>query len=147
MWYSFETGGFYSSEIGQLIPDGAVELNAAEYLELINGVADGKCVIKGAGGKPELHDPRAGHVWACRDGQAVERAWRDMQIMSVEWMRARHRDQLEIGAPTTLTAEQYQELLQYMQALRDWPQSAEFPAQEYRPVPAEWMLAPDGDLH
>lgn len=58
MWYSFETGGFYCSEIGQLIPDGAVELNAAEYLALINGVADGKCVIKGAGGKPELHDPQ-----------------------------------------------------------------------------------------
>jgi len=71
--------------------------------------------------------------------QAAERAWRDMQIASVEWLRNRHRDQLEIGAPTTLTAGQYQELLAYMQTLRDWPQSAEFPAQEYRPQPPEWL--------
>src|SRR5690606_28386362 len=71
--------------------------------------------------------------------QTAERAWRDQQIAAVEWLRNRHRDQLEIGAPTTLTAGQYQELLQYMQDLRDWPQSAEFPAQEYRPQPPEWL--------
>lgn len=98
------------------------------------------------------HEPRPGPHHDYVDGgwvlnesrqqvaeQAAERAWRDMQIMSVEWMRDRHRDQLEIGAPTTLTAEQYQELLQYMQDLRDWPQAAEFPAQEYRPQPPEWL--------
>ena len=71
--------------------------------------------------------------------QTTERAWRDAQIASVEWMRDRHRDQAEIGAATTLTAEQYQELLRHMQALRDWPQSSVFPSQAERPQPPEWL--------
>lgn len=180
------------------MPKSSGELIGPLQIPVVPG--HGPAVPTGAIELPELPDPRAGHVWAYRDGQAVElldarstyyrtdtgervehtelgdlpdglaheprpsphhdyidgawvlnesrqqaaeqtaeRAWRDMQIMSVEWMRDRHRDQLEIGAPTTLTAGQYQELLQYMQALRDWPQSAEFPAQEYRPQPPEWL--------
>lgn len=37
---------------------------------------------------------------------------------------ARHRDQVEVGGETTLTAEQFLELLAYRQALRDWPDAA-----------------------
>lgn len=71
--------------------------------------------------------------------QADERAWRDTQIASVEWMRDRHRDQVEVGVQTTLTAAQYIELLQYIQSLRDWPQSAAFPTPADRPQPPEWL--------
>lgn len=174
------------------------ELIGPLQLQIVPG--HGVVVPTGAVELPELPAPRPGHVWACRDGRAVElldqrgtyyrtdtgervehkelgdlpdglaheprpsphhdyidgawvlnesrqqaaeqaaeRAWRDMQIMSVEWMRNRHRDQLEIGAPTTLTAGQYQELLQYMQDLRDWPQSDDFPQQERRPLQPEWI--------
>ncbi|GGU54019.1 hypothetical protein GCM10009504_08660 [Pseudomonas laurentiana] len=69
----------------------------------------------------------------------TERAWRDAELASLVWLRDRHRDQLEIGGETTLTAEQFQELLVYMQALRDWPQSELFPVIEHRPVAPPWI--------
>lgn len=68
-----------------------------------------------------------------------ERAWRDGQLLSVKWLRERHRDQLEIEATTSIDAEQFKELLVYIQALRDWPQSPDFPAIQYRPTAPEWI--------
>ncbi|NVZ50275.1 hypothetical protein HX792_08020 [Pseudomonas sp. B6002] len=68
-----------------------------------------------------------------------ERAWRDGELASLMWLRERHRDQLEISVETSLTGEQFTELLLYMQALRDWPQSPEFPDSEHRPVALGWI--------
>ncbi|MEN5255244.1 phage tail assembly chaperone [Pseudomonas protegens] len=73
------------------------------------------------------------------DPATEERNWRDVELTSVLWLRERHRDQLEIEAPTTLTAGQFKELLVYMQALRDWPQSLDFPAIQRRPAAPEWI--------
>ena len=64
----------------------------------------------------------------------TERAWRDGQLDGLVWLRDRHRDQLEIGVTTTLMPEQFAELLVFMQALRDWPQSEAFPDTSARPV-------------
>ncbi len=69
----------------------------------------------------------------------AERSWRDGELASLMWLRERHRDQLEIGRETTLSAEQFTELLEYMQDLRDWPQSPDFPDIEQRPVPPVWI--------
>jgi len=69
----------------------------------------------------------------------VARAWRDAEIARVSWLRDRHRDEVEIGDETTLTAEQYAELLAYIRTLRDWPATAEFPAEVSRPVVPEWV--------
>lgn len=63
----------------------------------------------------------------------IERSWRDAELVGCIWLRDRHRDQLELGVDTVLTAEQFTELLLYMQALRDWPQSGNFPASSKRP--------------
>ena len=49
------------------------------------------------------------------------RSFRDARINSVLWMRERHADELALGKETTLTPEQYTELLTYIQALRDLP--------------------------
>ncbi|OEC51163.1 hypothetical protein A7K61_26125 [Pseudomonas sp. AP42] len=54
-------------------------------------------------------------------------------------MRERHRDELELGSATSLTTDQYGELLAYMQFLRDWPQSTKFPTQKYRPKKPGWI--------
>lgn len=70
---------------------------------------------------------------------AAERAWRDTELSGLVWLRDRHRDQLEIGVTTTLTPEQFSELLVFMQALRDWPQSEAFPDSEQRPVAPPWI--------
>lgn len=68
-----------------------------------------------------------------------ERRWRDLELQGVAWLRERHRDQTELGSDTTLTADQYSELLTYMQQLRDWPQSDNFPDAGNRPVPPAWI--------
>lgn len=69
----------------------------------------------------------------------AERAWRDGELLGVKWLRERHRDQLEIEVATTLSGEQFTALLVYMQALRDWPQSPDFPASQLRPVAPGWI--------
>ncbi|MGC5702357.1 hypothetical protein J4P02_19345 [Pseudomonas sp. NFXW11] len=69
----------------------------------------------------------------------LERNWRDTELTSLMWLRERHRDQLEIQAPTSIDAGQFKELLVYMQALRDWPQSATFPDAQFRPLAPPWV--------
>lgn len=44
-----------------------------------------------------------------------------------EWIKFRHRDQKEANIQTTLTEEQYQEWLDYWQALRDLPNNFQNP--------------------
>ncbi|WP_449439565.1 phage tail assembly chaperone [Pseudomonas migulae] len=74
------------------------------------------------------------------DQNAVtEREWRDTELASLVWLRDRHRDQLEIEVDTTLSSEQFTELLVYMQALRDWPQSPDFPDSQHRPTAPAWI--------
>ncbi|MGY2398660.1 phage tail assembly chaperone [Pseudomonas sp. SDO5271_S396] len=70
---------------------------------------------------------------------ASERAWRDAELASILWLRERHRDQQEIGKATTLSGEQFAELLAFVQALRDWPQSPDFPDSAHRPVAPLWI--------
>ncbi|WP_313364388.1 phage tail assembly chaperone [Pseudomonas sp.] len=78
---------------------------------------------------------------AARDARQAEqeRAWRNAEVEQVKWLRERHRDEQDLQKPTTLTNEQFAELLTYLQALRDWPQSADFPAIEHRPVAPPWI--------
>lgn len=70
---------------------------------------------------------------------AAGRAWRDGAIESVKWMRERHRDEVDLGLGTRLSAVQFRELLEYLQSLRDWPLSDGFPAPESRPEPPLWI--------
>ncbi|OLS63729.1 phage tail assembly chaperone [Pseudomonas putida] len=73
------------------------------------------------------------------DQAALERAWRDRRIEDIKWLRERHRDEQDLQMTTTLTSSKFLELLAYMQALRDWPQSTEFPDQTERPVAPAWL--------
>lgn len=78
-------------------------------------------------------------------GAVSERVWRDIELNSMVWLRDRHRDQQELGVETPLTDEQFTELLAYMQALRDWPQSDAFPDSSARPVPPAFLETVRGD--
>lgn len=69
----------------------------------------------------------------------VARAWRDAEIVRVIWLRDRHRDEVEISEETTISAEQYAELLMYIKALRDWPATPDFPSEGSRPLAPEWV--------
>lgn len=74
------------------------------------------------------------------DPAIAEREWRDAEIESVKWLRERHRDEVDSSRPTTLTPVQSGELLDYVQALRDWPQSLKFPTLKYRPKKPAWIV-------
>ncbi|MBD0703088.1 phage tail assembly chaperone [Pseudomonas sp. PSB1] len=70
---------------------------------------------------------------------AAERQWRDGQLFARQWLRDRHRDEQEISKPTTLSNEQFMELLTYLQALREWPQMDVFPDPLGRPSAPDWI--------
>ena len=71
-----------------------------------------------------------------------ERLWRDAEIERVRWLRDRHRDEMDMGVPTSLSAEQFAGLLAYIQQLRTWPQATGFPDQAARPVAPDWLAMP-----
>ncbi|WP_286799877.1 phage tail assembly chaperone [Pseudomonas sp. UBA4034] len=69
----------------------------------------------------------------------LARSWRDAALDDVVWLRERHRDERELDIPTSISAAHFAELLTYIQALRDWPQTSDFPGVASRPVQPEWV--------
>ncbi|MCF5025126.1 phage tail assembly chaperone [Pseudomonas lurida] len=136
IFYSKTTRGFYNSEINVFIPEDRVQITKAEHAALLAGEAGGKLIVADENGVPYLAERLPA---TADDLAAAERKWRDGELSSVMWLRERHRDQQEIGGDTTLSAAQFAELLLYMQALRDWPQSANFPDIEQRPLVPAWI--------
>ncbi|WP_085581508.1 MULTISPECIES: hypothetical protein [unclassified Pseudomonas] len=72
--------------------------------------------------------------------RAQEKAWRESVLADTQWLMARHRDEQELGRAPTLAAPQYLALLQYRQALRDWPGAGA----TQRPAAPPWLGADGG---
>ena len=53
------------------------------------------------------------------------RSVRDTYINNIEWRVSRYRDQTELQIETSDTRETYHQILEYMQYLRDYPESSE----------------------
>ncbi|ATR83771.1 phage tail protein [Pseudomonas sp. HLS-6] len=134
-YYSKSTGSTYIAGLHGSMPADAVEITDELYMAVIGNPPTGKARAHDERGLPYLVDAPE----VAPDPAAQERQWRDAELASVMWLRERHRDQLEIEAPTSIDAEQFKELLVYMQALRDWPQSEQFPMIEHRPVAPPWI--------
>lgn len=115
------------------IPSGAVLIDAERWYEVTQNIgytwhfSDDRVLSKHPKIVP-LEDPAR-----------FERERRDTELAAVIWLRERHRDQKEIGFDTALSDAQFEELLLYMQALRDWPQSPNFPDIEHRPLAPAWI--------
>ena len=75
------------------------------------------------------------------DPARAARDERDLRIASVRPLVDRHRDQVDLDLPTTLTPAEYLAVLQHIQALRDVPQQPGFPAD------IEWPALPAGILN
>ncbi len=137
IYYSPSTPGFFSAVIyrKEQMPSDVVAISLEQHQALMLGESLGKLITLNEKGVPVLSEPVEKPV----DVSAKEREWRDAQLQSAMWLRERHRDQQEIGGSTTLSNDQFAELLVYMQALRDWPQSPEFPDSEHRPIPPAWI--------
>jgi len=135
IFFCAETGGFYlpGMQPAALV---CVEISNATHVELRAQNSAGKIISAGVDGAPIAIDPLPPSE---EQMAAKERAWRDVQLSLAAVTRDRHRDQVEIGAETALSSEQFTELLVYMQALRDWPQSSAFPDGEYRPPAPDWF--------
>lgn len=133
--YSKTTQTTYLRGLHTAIPEDAVEIPEALYLSVIANPAPGMVRAHDENGLPYLIDAPE----VVLDPATQERQWRDAELSSVMWFRERHRDQLEVEAPTTLTSEQFKELLVYVQALRDWPQSVDFPDVQHRPAAPPWI--------
>ena len=133
MFYSAMTGGFYGDATD--LPEGAVEISEDLYKSLLEGQASG-FIVANPEGFPVLMDPppRPPEAYA-----AIERTWRDEQLSITDGVVSRHRDELEDDADTTLTAEQYAGLQLYRRALRNWPESGEFPLIDHRPTAPSWL--------
>jgi hypothetical protein len=138
-YYSKTTGCTYLASVhGANMPADVVPIAEERFLSVIGNPTQGKIRGHDAQGLPILIDPLPP---TAEELSVRERYWRDTEIERVKWLRERHRDQLDIGEQTTLTPEQFNELLVYMQALRDWPQSPDFPDSQRRPSIPDWIAA------
>lgn len=143
-FYSSSTGGVYRKGVHGDIPADALAISDTTYTACFaETLAPGKVVMPGQDGMPQIVDMPI----ASPDPATLERLWRDGELASVMWLRERHRDQVEIEADTTLSTDQFKSLLVYVQALRDWPQSPEFPDRERRPVALAWLSEQQNPAH
>ncbi|CAH0297388.1 phage tail assembly chaperone [Pseudomonas brassicacearum] len=138
LYSSKTTGGFYDDAIhsAEQIPLDAVEITQKLHAELHEGQSMGKRISSDEDGYPILVDPPAQSPEFLA---AIERVWRDGQLVVTDGMVARHRDELEETLKTTLSVEQYSELQAYRRALRNWPETSEFPLVEHRPIAPSWL--------
>jgi hypothetical protein len=136
MFASKSTCGFYDPATNVSMPDDVVEITAEEHAALLKGQGEGQVIAWGEDGYPLLIDPPPTDP---ADVAAVERAWRDAQLAATDGVVSRHRDEVEESGVTTLTAAQYAELQVYRRELRDWPQGAEFPLVDHRPIAPPWL--------
>ncbi|WP_372242500.1 phage tail assembly chaperone [Pseudomonas sp. C1C7] len=69
------------------------------------------------------------------------RLWRNEQLAASQWLVDRDRDEQAAGTPMTLSTDQYHELLDYRQDLRDWPLNGNFPKDFSKPAAPLWLQA------
>ncbi|MBX7277955.1 tail fiber assembly protein [Pseudomonas sp. ERGC3:05] len=136
MFTSKTTCGFYDESINATMPDDVVEISAEAHALLLTGQSEGKVIAWGDDGYPMLVDPPP---LSDESLAAVERSWRDQQLAKTDGVVARHRDELEEGSETTLSAAQYTELQAYRRLLRNWPEAGKFPLIEHRPTAPTWL--------
>ena len=136
-FYSAKTGGFYDLEIfGSNLPSDVCEVSSEEYAQLMLASSRGKVIRPDEEGRPvisEAQEPTQEQI------HLAERTWRDYALLESCKVRDRHRDEQELFRPTTLSPARFVELLEYIQKLRDWPQSADFPDVALRPSAPHWL--------
>lgn len=96
------------------------------------------------------------------DIKAYQNSQRENLLKSTDWLVTRHRDQIDGALQTDLTKEDYEELVEWRQALRDLPNNAksadydwpEIPESikdlisiEYPPKSYEEFISPIGEIN
>lgn len=142
-YFSPSVTAFYRSDIsGELgsdecsMPDDVLEVSSELFERLSRVREQGGRVVPDENGIP-IAGPAL--LPTSEERAEKERHWRDMVISTTEWIVARHRDEVDMGQETMITAEQFSELLKYRQALRDWPTVDGFPNVDLRPNAPGWL--------
>jgi len=135
-FYSQSTGCTYLKSLHAVMPEDVVLIDDERYDTVIANPEPLKVRAHDGEGRPILID--AAPLGAIELAEQ-ERAWRDGELATRQWLRDRHRDEQDLERETTLSADQFAELLGYLQDLRDWPQSDQFPVVEHRPVAPSWI--------
>lgn len=140
VFFSPSTCGAYRPEVhGVDMPADVVEVAESVWQALLDELSvSPKKMSSRPDGQPVLIDPPP---LAADELEAVERAWRDAQLALSDPLVSRHRDEVEDGGATSITAEQYAELQAYRRQLRDWPQGEKFSLAKQRPVAPSWLSA------
>ncbi|KWZ37719.1 phage tail protein [Burkholderia savannae] len=107
-------------------PDGLtfVEITPEQHAMLLAGAAAGKTMAVTADGHPLLVDPAKPTRKQLAD---AKRAARDAALVATDWLTSRHRDEQALGDGTTLTPDDYAQLLRYRQALRNLGEASRWP--------------------
>lgn len=139
VYFSPSTCGAYVPEIhGEDMPADVVEVLESVWQSLLDELSTSpKKMSSRPNGQPMLIDPPPLDAEGLA---AVERAWRDTQLALTDPLVSRHRDEVEEGGTTSITPEQYAELQSYRRLLRDWPQGAQFPLVDHRPIMPRWLI-------
>jgi len=119
-----------------LTDNGGIEISDDDHAALFDSRSGTKIIGRGTDGRPQLQDPP---LPTRAELSLVERAWRNRQLSLTDGVVTRHRDEVEDGAETTLSAEQYIELQAYRRSLRNWPEAGDFPLLEHRPIAPSWL--------
>lgn len=90
MFYSKQTGGFYSREIhGYVIPSDAVEITTSEHAALLEGQSQGKRIQAHETGYPILADPPAPTE---EELQVIRNQEARAYLTSTDWYVIRHQE-------------------------------------------------------
>ncbi|MGY4523742.1 phage tail protein [Pseudomonas sp. TE21394] len=133
IYASVANKAFYDSAVHSedQLPADAVEISKELHQSLLEGVSSQSKMIDFTSMPPVLVDlpEPSGQVLAM-----LEAGWRDSQLRRTDEIVMRHRDEREMGGPTTLTSSEFMTLMGYRKTLRDWPQSDLFPDSRFRPA-------------
>lgn len=137
--YSAATGAFYdTSSWPHELPADAVEVSPEDHAALLGASAEGKMIRADGKGHPVAVEPPPPTTEALA---AQARRRRDAEVSTWRWMIERHRDEIELDQPTTLSPAQFTALLLHVQALRDVPLLPGFPADFVWPaLPSELAM-------
>lgn len=130
IYYSVSRNGFFASDLQPILPDDGVEITANYHHQLLAGQASGQRIVADADGYPVLADPPG--PTEIQLAEAV-RAERDARIQALAWRVQRYESEVRLGLTPT---DDITDLDATIQALRDVPKQAGFPAAVDWPEPA-----------
>ncbi|MBC3948245.1 hypothetical protein [Pseudomonas folii] len=133
-------GAYYLDVHGADMPNDVVKYPLEDWQQLLALKSQAPLVVAAdpETGFPMLIEPPPLSIEQMAD---IEREWRNAQLSATDGVVTRHRDEVEEGSPTTLTQDQYVELQAYRRLLRGWPEAADFPWADSRPVVPIWLYS------